>query len=148
MKLLIMSLEQAIVYTPIEPTLAIRIFSRRYRSSEEDFHLINSELYKRFEYEFDDITPLNKRDIEIGYKLFDRELATKIIMDFQQNRDGRESLLVNCFRGLNRSPAVAIALNEIFRLGDNTGELKRKYSEANWYVYDMMIKTAERLDIK
>lgn len=143
-----MGLEGAIEYDPVDPTLSIRIISSRYRDIDDKYHLRESRLYTKFEYEFDDVFPRNKREIASGYKLFDEDLAKKVITDFQQNQKKNTTLLVNCFRGLNRSPAVAIALNEIFRLGDNTGELKRKYSEANWYVYDMMIKTAERLNIK
>ena len=139
-----MNLFEAMDYLPTNPTYAIRIesppnpkfdskpFSLRYP-------LQKSNLYTIVEYYFDDRTP----DFGSG-KLFDQEIAQRILTDFKDRGLDKETLLVHCARGRNRSPAVGIALNEIFNLGYVTKELKQKYPEATWYVYRTLLDVAKR----
>jgi len=130
---------EAIEYEPSRPTYGIRIASFNHRGDFRKYPLRHYRSFKQvFEYVFDDINPNSKplRD-EI---LFDNGLAEKIINDFDENREGCEVLLVHCMAGKNRSPSVAIALNELFDLGHNTFELKERYPEFNRYVYEEMRK--------
>src|SRR3989344_8057151 len=129
MRLLIMSIEEARDYQPVDITYAIRIWNNwsdgMMRVMKDDFPLISSQLYRTIsEYVFDDIDPrwLDK-DGSSRCAVFDHTLAEKVISDFQEKGRDCESLLVHCARGLNRSPAIAIALNEIFKLGHNSEEL-------------------------
>jgi predicted protein tyrosine phosphatase len=142
MELIITGLSRAMLYEPSKPTLAIRIFSSYNGFSDPD--LQKSELYKfTGKYLFDDIWPGfagSKSSVMIN-----EDIATKILTDFNNNYKNCESVLVHCSRGKNRSPAVAIALNQIFKLGYNMDELRKKYSESNWYVADMIIDTARKL---
>lgn len=136
MKIIIKSLSQAIDYKPTEPTYAIRIFSPGLVGGVrlDRFPLVDSPNYKDITvYHFDDITLPNKHKI-----LFDKNLAAKICDDFAPYKDQVDTLLVHCIMGKNRSPSVAMALNERFNLGANTEELMKQYSEYNKLVYRTM----------
>lgn len=154
MKLLIMSIEEARDYQPIDITYAIRIWNnwsdKMMKTMKNDFPLKNSPLYTTVsEYVFDDIDPRwLDEDGFSRYAVFDHGLAEKVISDFQEKGKDCESLLVHCTRGLNRSPAVAIALNEIFDLGHNNMELKKRYYKYRYHIYNVMKETAQRLRIK
>ncbi len=144
MNLLIMSIFDAIKYVPSNPTYAIRIESppdpkSNIKSLAVRYPLHKSDLYTIVEYNFDDRTP----DFGSG-KLFDEEIAQLLLTYFKERGLSKETLLVHCTRGENRSPAVGIALNDIFKLGYDTQELKRQYSDATWYVYDVLLDVAKR----
>ena len=141
MKLSIMGLDRAMEYIPTDPTYAIRIASK-----PEDFRfaLQNSGLYTTVEYLFDDDHPGLWGKVSEDSITIDGIIAGKILSDFKEKGTDKETLLVHCSRGKNRSPAVGIALNEIFALGNDTGRLKKEYPEANWYVYRVLIETSKR----
>ncbi len=139
MDLLIMGLGDAIQYTPKNKTYALRIDSDAFPFGSH-FALQDSGLYTIVKYSFDDRTPRWGSG-----KLFDVETAHRLLTDFKERGLSHDTLLVHCSRGKNRSPAVGIALNEIFKLGYNTTELKQKYSEANWFIYDLLMEVAKRL---
>ena len=132
-----MSLSDAIDYKPVRQTYAIRIHSARF---DVDEPLEPSSLYTIKEYIFDDRTP------QLGEgKLFDTMLAKKIIYDFKEQQERQKTLLVHCSRGLNRAPAIAIALNDIFQLGQDSEVLKQKFPETNWYIYDLMKEVGDSI---
>jgi len=130
----------AMIHNPNKPTYAIRI------GNNFPIKLINSSKYiKVHTYNFSDIwpnSPKNPNDI-----MFNETLAEKILKDFYQNKEQCEALFVHCSKGKNRSPAVGIALNEIFEFGYNTKKLIKQYPESTWYVYDLLIKMAKKLKI-
>jgi predicted protein tyrosine phosphatase len=137
MNILIKSLSDAITYKPTEPTYAIRIFSPGPVGNErlDRFPLVDSPNYKHITvYRFDDIDYHQRNKI-----VFDESIASKIIEDFAQYKDQVETLLVHCIMGKNRSPSVAMALNEKFDLGANVKELRKKYPENNKLVYRTMM---------
>ena len=134
-----MGLIEAMQYVPTNPTYAIRIESDRLRWGA-DLPLRESGLYTIITYAFDDITPQWGEG-----KLFDEEMARRILADFKERALDQATLLVHCARGKNRSPAVGIALSEVFRLGQDTNKLKKEYPEANWFIYDILIEAARRL---
>ena len=139
MDLHIFGLFDAIKFEPTKPTYAIRLISGK-NYPEERKPLFDSHLYRGINcYQFDDITPRVGRGI-----LFTEAMAGKILEEFIVQRLYVDALLVNCFFGKNRSPAVGIALNEIYGLGHDTDALKEQYNEANWYVYETLKRVAGR----
>ena len=142
MDLLIMGIKDATDYIPTHPTYAIRIASKQ---NDFNYKLQKSGLYTISEYLFDDDDPARWGKISTNSITIDETIAGTILADFKEKGIDKETLLVHCSRGKNRSPAVGIALNEIFGLGYDTDELKKQYQEANWYVYRMLIETAQRM---
>ncbi len=137
-----MSLGKAQKYVPELKTYAIRI------GSEFDFlnimPLKESENWVNiFEYYFDDVWPGCPGGIPPRVTLLNDNLAKKIISDFDTHREKTEHLLVHCSAGKNRSPAVAMALNDIFNLGYDSKKLKEKYPDYNSYVYETLLKNSK-----
>ena len=153
MRVLIMNLLDAITYEPKNPTYAIRIFPSSYprlegvASMEEAIRktpLKESPLYGKANcYVFDDVWHGYLGGLKHEDVLFTQDMAKQIIEDFQSDRKGCEDLLVHCTLGKNRSPAVAIALNELFNLGSDANSLKNEYPETNWYVYRVMMEVGQ-----
>lgn len=141
MDLLIMNLIDAVQYEPKNKTYAIRIQSGL---GHFNFELQNSGLYTVVEYTFDDDWPGFFGKIGSNSITFNEEIAHRIIADFKCQGLEHDTLLVHCSRGINRSPAVGIALNDIFELGHDTEGLKKKYPEANWFIYNTLIKAAKK----
>ncbi|MBW2994805.1 hypothetical protein KY312_00485 [Candidatus Woesearchaeota archaeon] len=140
MELLITNQYAAEKHQPDKPTYAIRIFSS-WHDKDDRGQLKESEFYSHIaEYVFDDCDEY----YEAGPVYIDEKIAKQIIDDFANNRYGIECLLVHCSLGRNRSPAVAVALNEIFELGNNTEELKQKYNRFNKYVYKIIKESAKK----
>jgi hypothetical protein len=84
------------------------------------------------------------RYIDKGCKLFDLDVASNLLEHFKEHRNGLDSLVVTCHRGINRSPAVAMALNQIYKLGHNHEELIQTHPQANWYVYKVLLEAAAK----
>ena len=147
MDLLIMSLLDAVEYEPNKPTGVIRIFSA-YQKGDKIWErpMVDSPLYKHIRtYYFDDVVFLDfVRENEIR---FDEGLAKKLLQNFSVDRKDFECLLVHCSRGINRSPAVGIALNEIFCLGQDADELKREYNKFRRYIYETLKDVAQTLKL-
>ncbi len=136
-----MGIREAFCYEPTTMTYAISIESPR-TPPKDRYRPKDSPLYTKVAYEFDDVWP----GIEsIKDVLFSEGLAERIIREYSGQKENHEALLVHCARGKNRSPAVAMALNEIFSLGHDSEELKAKYKEANWFVYETMISVGRRI---
>ncbi len=51
-----------------------------------------------------------------------------------------DNMVIHCNLGKNRSPAIGIAMNEIYGWG--IGGLKEKFPKYRRFVYDIMKKTA------
>lgn len=137
---------EAELHKPNKRTYAIRIFYSKLKAEERN-SLENSELYVKInEYFFDDNDTYPWRMIN-GNVWFDEHIAERMIHDFAEYKNSIECLLVHCGQGESRAPAVAMALSEIFGLGQNTGELITKYPKTNRHVYETLRKTADRLGI-
>ncbi len=131
----ILSLEAALEHIPQNPTYAIRIESGCLESFD-DLPLKHPLYCPIRTYTFDDVEPgmlIDSKEI-----LFKAPLAKKIIEEFRPYSKTHD-ILVHCLFGRNRSPAIGIALNDIFDLGQDTEALKQKFSESNWYVYRTLI---------
>lgn len=141
MKLLILSLTDAVTHKPTRQTYAIRISSPGL--SLAGFPLADSCLYSRIrEYYFDDIEPSCVCHDDV---LFDSTMAEMMLRDFQEHKGCCKSLLVHCSRGRNRSPAVGMAFNEIFGFGYDPDKLKGRYPDANMHVYNVLKEAAKKL---
>lgn len=139
MEILVMAGWDAVKYQPDKKTYAIRIF---HSNTAEKNPLVESGLYAHVaEYIFDDndTVPFT---IVSGPKWLDEETAKKILEDFARHREGIECLLVHCGQGMSRSPAVAMALNKTFGLGQDSLELEKRFPDANIYVYNTLMKAA------
>lgn len=135
--------EQARKHVPERKTYAIRIFSRDPQYNGGYGQLKNSENYVAIkEYRFDDIDSLPLADDDPFQPITDK-IARKIIQDFKPHRDSIEELLVHCKAGMSRSPAVAKALNEIFKLGNKKDFLDYDYPNLNEYVYYIMMNNRD-----
>ncbi len=136
----------ASTYLPVVPTLALQIFDS-YPGSPKTT-LRDSPLFTICSYTFDDIdsdqllehypqTDVNK--LVERHVLFNKPLAQEILNDFTTKRVNNLDLLIHCTLGASRSPAVAIALNEIFNLGQQN--LKEQYPAYNHFVYRLLKET-------
>ncbi len=154
MSIVISGAEQARDYEPSDITYAIRIFNSRQRWDVERAELKDSKLYASVKsYIFDDISPNSgigpvKSFNFCKYQLFkfgiiervafNEEIAADIIADFDCLGRKCPNLLVHCLKGKGRSPAVAMALNDIFKLGEDTELLMKRFPRYNRLVYDTM----------
>lgn len=134
----ILGFMEAINFEPVKRTYAIRIQDG---SRKDRLKLKDSPLYRQIaEYIFDDVEQPDGKKLPIS-----QSIADKLVRDFALQRSEVDALLVHCGLGRNRSPAVAIALNEIFFLGQDTQGLKSQYSEFNQLVYNEILAAGRRL---
>lgn len=142
MNLLIFGSAEAAAHDPVDNTYAIRIEHPQTKDKNWSIPLKESSKYVGVDtYYFSDCWPggvIFDDDI-----LFDEHHAKKIIENFKNKKDITDTLLVHCSRGINRSPAVGIALNELFNLGHDTEKLKDKYPQSTWHVYRTLIKVGQ-----
>ena len=143
MNILIMGLEAALAHEPVNRTYVISI-PYSLDSFNQGFDLLSNPLYHIHRYRFDDVEPPGKSGVRRAGVLFTEGMAREIIEDFSQGRVGSIDLLVHCKNGKNRSPSVAMVLNELFELGADTGALKQKYPYYNKWVYEVMMKVGKR----
>ena len=143
MDLLIMSWLEATEHKPTKPTYAIQIFSSSDILKDKKLYpLQDSPYYAHVAcYVFDD----NDQQYRAGPISLDEHMAEALLHDFDTHRLSVQALLVHCALGKNRSPAVGLALNEIFKLGCNSEALREQYAGLNREVYQTLITTAQKL---
>lgn len=73
--------------------------------------------------------------------LFDEDIARKIFTDFENCKDDVEQVVIHCTYGRNRSPAVGIAMNEVYGWGIEG--LKDKFPLHRRFVYGIMKKVGK-----
>lgn len=144
----ILSLEEALVFDPLEKTYMIRILGPDYLEKRfgGDFpRLLHSDKFMKVScYEFDDVTPWSKENIYPYAELFEEYHAEKIIASFDKIKDSTDHLAVHCFAGISRSSAVASALNHIFDLRvPDESFLSVENHSPNMHVYSTLIQTAK-----
>ncbi len=142
MDLNILDWRGALEHEPQKPTYAIRIFGTYVQPPIPE--LKNSPFYERIAtYVFDDLI---ERPSSI---LITPEIAQEIIGDFSRYRDRASALVVHCSRGKNRSPAVAMALNDLFSLGHvslghGPETLERRFQDYNRKVYRTVMEAGRK----
>jgi hypothetical protein len=149
MKITILSLKEVQNYKPSHLSYLIRIFGNE-ESYKESSHLEGSFVHSAV-YFFDDLdlylesqsgkAHLKKIIHAENPQIFHKNLALNILSEFDtyRRREPFQELVVHCYLGAGRSPAIAIALNEIFQLGAKTKDLINLYPEYNEYIFDVMI---------
>lgn len=152
MNVLIKGLWETRKYYPERKTYVIRIFASGTNWLTSHIPLRKSDNYETvMKYVFDDITPetIGRRG-KFGFDdklLFTKEMGLEIIADFIAGKESCEDLLVHCHRGRSRAPAVAIALNDSFGLGQDGEEMKRQNPRYNKFVYEMIMKSARSIGL-
>lgn len=150
MKIKILNHNEAEKFVPSDRTYAIRIGSPGIIFEQ----LVDSPLYVRVnEYIFNDryprSYPLRRFITSLRYidriKIFEEKIAKSILNDFKQSGIDSDTLLVHCRHGGGRSPAVALAINEIFDLGESSLKIKLKFPGFNTFVYHELIKASKTL---
>jgi len=76
-----------------------------------------------------------------GCTLFDPKKAKKILSDFDKFKNEVDTIVVHCIRGKNRSPAIGIAMNEIY--GWEIEGLKKKFPNYRRFIYEIMIDVSK-----
>jgi protein-tyrosine phosphatase len=145
MKILICSQREAIKYLPEDESYGIQIFSGYLKDRNKEKLMEHPKWVHIAQYSFDDTYPGDPMEREGVYVLFNKKIAQNLLEEFMQHRKDSKTLLVHCGQGLNRSPAVAIALNEIFKLGENTQKLIDVYEEMNGFVFNTLLEEARGL---
>jgi len=143
----------------LRPAIAMRIQGGELGRC--DYMPFKTEPYQQvFEYVFDDRDPAEdcpnmtetngiKSIKQAGFIPFDKDLAAIILNDFRSGQKRNVQLVVvHCYQGRRRSPAVAMALNNAFKLG-NSGmdpcKPCREYQGYNRFVYKTMMAVAQRM---
>lgn len=142
MQLHIMGVEGLGRYVPDCPTYVIRCWGSHDEFMREYFNL-DSPLYRHIDvHEFDDRWPSFGEGI-----LFTEEMARGMLGRFSRRDADIGALLVHCVHGKTRSPAVGMALNEIFGLGHDPAGLKERFPEFNTHVYQTLLRVSQECSI-
>ena len=80
------------------------------------------------------------------HTLFSEEIAKRILDDFEEVKKNVDTALVHCVRGKNRSPAIGMAINEIYGWGIEN--LKEKFPSYRRFVYNLMLEAGKSLYTK
>lgn len=88
------------------------------------------------EYHFD--------DEDNSIRGLDETTARQILFDFSEHKSTIDELIVNCFTGKSRSPAVALAFNDIFGLGLDSAQFRKQYTYLAENVYDTLMRVSRR----
>jgi len=153
MKITVLSLKNVQIYKPPHLACLIRIFGDE--ESYNEYSNVEGSFVKRAVYFFDDLDlyleakygkdHLKKIIHAENPQIFHKNLALKIISEFDtwKRHESFEELVVHCYVGAGRSPAIAMALNEIFQLGHQTKDLINLYPEYNEYIFDVMVQVGK-----
>lgn len=156
MNFIICGKEYAADYVPNVPTLAIRIFGSETAGKGKTLYPPLKPGYKRvLEYSFDDIDLQEGQTLEQWAKgagldpktlvQFDERMARQILTDFARCYGDAEAVLIHCYAGASRSPAVGMALDSIYRLEADFN--CREFPLMNVYVYKTMFLTADKMGL-
>src|SRR3989344_209027 len=138
MKILIKSLRDALAFIPNDNTYAIRIHDSKIYCDYSTLQQSSQYLFIR-DYTFDAIDYHD--EVSNCAIAIDDSISKQIITDFQKGLHC-STLLIHCRYGENRSPSVAMALNDIFNLGDNSHLIALNYPRYVRYVYQKIMDSA------
>lgn len=109
MKIRIMSFEQALNYQPLsnERCSIIRILEPNEKQEKLKYEEYFDDILELF---FDDIVGTEYEYLPSNIRLFTKNDAKRVLNFFQKNRN-IDSLIIHCFAGISRSPAIALGLS-------------------------------------
>jgi len=131
MDIIVLSAAKALDYRTINPVYAIRIFDwyeSCYNPRDKQLTLPADSIVVSYKFEEYDRDFYNQQEVSGHYgerikklqeRAFNNDIAKDLITHFRDNRDGKLELLVHCQAGLERSPSVAQALNDLFELSED-----------------------------
>jgi|SRR3989344_2984952 len=138
----ILDFTSSLNFIPNKPTYALRIFNV---TGPQDFvhELLYSENWIRIvNCYFHDTNPEEAKRLCFSHFL-EIDYARKMVRDFARYKDRCEAVMIHCMAGMNRSPAVAVAFNDIFGLGNDSQTLRNQYTDLNEYAYETIIKAGK-----
>ena len=129
MKIITLSASKALEYRTLNPVYAIRIFDWYTDDANiiDKLTLPENSIIVSYKFEEYDMDIYNRPEIRAHYgkeikkmqqRAFNGDIARDLITHFRDNRGGKLELLVHCNAGLERSPSVAQALNDLFELSE------------------------------
>lgn len=173
MKIWVENYYDARTFMPPGPAIAIRVFDPEASPTKldkpmyGDFWANSSQApfpedryLTTFGYTFADLNTDHpypdhlKKSLRKQNKLFTANMADDLVMKFAEVYQQAEVLLTHCHAGLSRSPAIAVALNDIFKLNaewqGRAERLKDKVAGqdyiGNTFVHRLLCEAATRLD--
>ena len=134
-------------HKPLPRTVLIRIFGSDPLINMTYPPLQHGESFARIlEYVFDDLTPVQFEEYlaegHKGLKLFSASHAEQIISDFNRVRVVSDHLVAHCNAGESRGPALAAALNHIFKFGIADEDYLYSDCRPNMHVYATLVYVA------
>jgi len=137
----ILSLWEAVHFKPTKPAYGIRINSTYLRRVPE---LEHEKLFRCIHTYTFNYTALDTPEQRATDSPFSESIAQLMINDFVAEWMSCDALVIHCLSGKNRSPAAAIALNELFGLGQDTAALQAQYPRFDLDVYNILKTVGER----
>lgn len=143
-------------FVPNNPTAAIRIGASGLSIEQQYEPLVPSSQYiAQFVHIFDDIDWLTPDQLDEharqgpdqseDYVFFSLDRSCAVVQDVAEIIKSIDTLLVHCKYGLSRSPAVAMALNDIFDLGYDKEWMTYEFNRYNEPVYKQMLRAGSYL---
>lgn len=131
MKFWVLNYIQAQSFRPEIPTLAIRIFDPGANPAKDSNHPGNSLLSSpnwvaEMEYTFSDDDLWLYDDSELTSTSFNSILAQRLLLEFKRYLPKVSGVMLHCNAGHSRSPAVALALIDKFRLTPEWGNARTR----------------------
>ena len=152
-----LSCKNAVTRKPENKTILIRVlspFNAGYFIKEFPSLLYKEDIIDILELNFSDANPHktgydNAEDYinyqlkgNLGFKiLFNENMARKILNFVDEYINSVDTIWVHCVRGVYRSRAIILAINEIYKLGFDF-----QYYSYNTYVKDVLIKTFKKYE--
>ncbi|NHZ42080.1 dual specificity protein phosphatase family protein [Massilia aquatica] len=149
-KVLFMSAEDA---SEVPPDVSARTYVLRILDGQAVGHHVYPPLREGHawvrEYAFDDIVPGAASDAGAAPHLFSETIARAILRELREvlAREGIDLLLVHCFAGASRSPAVAEVLAGLYgvAIADTCYPRDPRFKVTpNQHVYDTMLRVASQ----
>lgn len=127
-KLLIMGKVHIKTFKPEPFSLLIRILQVNEIPNELKFQ---SFFKKILIYNFNDKKELTKES-------FNQKILKQLKKDTQKIKEDFDTIIIHCSMGLSRSPAIALGLNHIYKLGFNERKIKKLRPRYNKFIYNLI----------
>jgi len=109
----------------------------------ESYGKFNKDLYvKVLSLVFDDLSPdaiSRDRQTYERFVLFGKKQSNNISRFLTKHKGNFEDIMVHCYAGKSRSPAVAAAIGDYLGLEYNSEILERQANGINYHVYNTLL---------